>query len=86
MIMYHRNMYVGLAIGIAMVTGLLAATTISSVSALSAAPFAPGILNGFDPKPEPPGKDRGAVEFAPGQIGDPQIFAPGHAKLGGIGD
>lgn len=69
-----------------MATGLFAAKSMQSVSALSAQPFAPGILNGFDPKPEPPGSERGAIEFAPGQIGDPHIFAPGHLKLGGIGD
>ena len=48
----------------------------------SARDFSPGIKKGFDPQPEPPGRDNSAGDLAPGhsEIGDPNAVAPGNLK------
>lgn len=48
----------------------------------SARDLTPGFQKGFDPQPEPPGRDSSARDLAPGQteIGDPHVVAPGNLK------
>jgi hypothetical protein len=85
----YKTIFMGF-LAVILTAGIVTTTTIAvqevlaigDVNENSARDFAPGIAKGFDPKPEPPGRDSSARDLAPGhsEIGDPSIVAPGHLK------
>jgi hypothetical protein len=71
-------------IGAPMLLGveMVAASEIGDPNERSARDLAPGHVKGFDPQPEPPGRDSSARDHAPGhsEIGDPNAVSPGNLK------
>jgi hypothetical protein len=72
---------VAASLALATVAAMMAvqdALAIGDLNLRNAKQFTPGQANGFDPKPEPPGKENFARSLALGhtEIGDPQITEP----------